>query len=467
MSIPFIVLILWIPVCTSLFALFRPLRALTLAYLIGWLALPMAKISIQGFWDIDKILATNAGAIFGAILFCPGQFRGYKIRFPDVALLVFASGTCITSIVNGLGAYDGASAMTHKLLYYAVPFWLGRAFVKDRRDLLEASRLIVCGAALYAILAVWEWRMSPQIHRMLYGYFQKSWQLHFRWGFWRPIVCSPSALGLGTFFAWTALLGVWLYRIGKVPRTMGLRPLIVVALPLLGLLVSMSLGPWTLFLMGLGLLTIWRRMSWRWVLWTPVAFALFWTAGRYTGMTDGQWLTTAAARVSEERAASLQYRIDAERVLIERARRRAVFGWGTWGRNRPSYEGGPGVAIDGLWIILLGSYGLVGLVTFYVWWCWPLVICASSEYKGQWRTPVGVLLVASGIQAVNFSFNAFLSPILILMCGGLVTSLASSEREGCERRMELSRIRSRFVQTPSGFGQSSVVGVHVVAIPRK
>ena len=198
-----IALIAWIPICTLLFAFMTPVRAATLAYLGGWLLLPAMAIPIEGFWDFDKILATNCGVALGQLLFCSGQLRGYKVSLADVAVVAFAGGTFFSSIANGLGVYDGVASFGHKLLYYAVPFLVGRVCLKDRRSLLEAAEFIVYGAALYAILAVWEWRISPRIHITLYGVFPHSWSQHYRWGFFRPIVCFPHALGLGIFMAGT------------------------------------------------------------------------------------------------------------------------------------------------------------------------------------------------------------------------------------------------------------------------
>ena len=447
MPVASVVLIGWIPVCALFFAVFRPVRALTLAYLLGWLVLPVAAISIRGFWDIDKILATNMAVVLGTALFCRRQFRGYRVTVADLAIMVFACGTCVTSVVNGLGIYDGVSASTHQLFYYAVPFLLGRAFMKDRRDLLDASRMVVCGAALYAILAIWEWRMSPQIHRVLYGTFPHTWAQHYRWGHYRPIVCFPHALGLGVFMTWTSLLGVQLYRAGRLRSVMGVPPIAIVGLPLLGLLTSMSIGPWGLFVIGVGVLMYWTGRRRRWVIWVPVLFATLWMAGRYAGVTDGRWMTSAVAKVSEPRAGSLQYRIDAETLLLARAKQRPILGWGGWGRNRArDIEGRDMVATDGLWVIFAGTYGLVGLAAFYVWWCWPLWMTRGSTALLERDAVLPPLLVGIGLQAINLLFNGFLSPVLTLMNGGVVTSML---RLGQEARAVAPRRAAR----SSGAGQ--------------
>jgi hypothetical protein len=428
-AVVYLTLLLWIPVCTGLFAVARPARACALAYVVGWLFLPMLSIPIDGFWDIDKIIATNAGVFLGILIFCPNPLMGFRPTAADVILVVFAVGTMVTSVTNDLGIHDGLSEMGRKIFYYAVPFFAGRCLLRTREDLREACRVVVGAAAVYGLLAVWEWRMSPSLHVNLYGVFQHSWNQHFRSGAWRPILFLPHGLAVGSFFAWTAILAIWLWRTGQLRSLAGIPAGWIAPLPLLGLVASMSMGPWGLFLAGCGLLLWWRRTGLRRAVLVPAAFAMLWIGGRYTSIMDGQWLAAAAANVSEDRADSLQYRIEAETLLIDRAKEQPIFGWGSWGRNRAKDEAGNDLtATDGLWIIYTGAYGLVGLVTFYLWWCWPLWMSQRCSRVLEADAALMVLLIAIGQEAVNMLFNGFLSPILTLLSGGVVTSLALLRR---------------------------------------
>ncbi len=417
-------LLLWIPVCAGLFAMLRPARACVYAYVIGWLFLPMVRIPIEGFWDIDKVVATNAGVLLGTLLFCRRPLAGFRPHGADLLVIGFAVMTMVTSIVNNLGVYDGLSSSSHKLLCYAVPFVVGRCFLKTREDLREACRTILVFAGVYGVLALWEWRMSPNLHAGLYGFFQHSWNQHARGDSWRPILFLPHGLAVGSFFAWTALLGLWTWWRGQLHRLAGLPPTWVIIWPCIGLLTSLSLGPWALFLMGAGLLVVWHKTGSRKAVLVPAAFAVLWIVGRYSSVMDGQWLAAAAANVSQARAESLQYRIDAETVLVERAKERAVFGWGGWGRNRATDELGNSLtATDGVWIIFAGAYGLVGVGLFYLWWCWPLCLSMRCSRAMEADASLMALLVGIGQEAVNMLFNGFLSPILTLFSGGVVTSL--------------------------------------------
>lgn len=453
----------WIPACALLFAVLRPARACTLAVLIGWLALPMSKIPIKGLPDLDKVTTTSVGILLGTLFFQTNQLRGFRIGWGEVLVFFFASAAVITSVNNGLGAHDGYASMVDKLLWYGLPYMFGRVFLRTREDFRDACQVVVGAAAVYGLLAMWEWRMSPQIHNRLYGFFQHSWLLGARWGFFRPIVCFSSNLGLGGFFCWTGLLAVFLYRGGMLRPMLGIPALGWAIAPLVGLVTSMSFGPWGLFLIGLGLVFFWQAKRWRALMWVAPMFTLIWMSARYTGMSDGKWLTDLVAELSRERASSLQYRIDAETKFVAKSKApgHEWFGWGGWGRNRIRDESGKDlVALDGLWLILLSTYGLVGLMLFFTWWMYPLL---QAVRAGAWleRDPAMlVLLVAVGLQAVNFLFNAFLDPVLTMLVGAAALQL---ERGGAGQPAHVPAPAGRRRSAPESYrahGRTVPEGLH-------
>lgn len=431
-SFTFLVLIGWVPACAVLFALMSPVRAVSVAFSFGWLFLPVARVSISGLPDIDKVMSTSLGVFCGIALFQPALLARLRFGWAEVLLLFFAISVYVTSVVNGLGSWDGMSATFSQVLNYGVPFVFGRALLNTPRDRWEAGRVFVGFAAIYAVLAVWEWRMSPQLHASLYGFYpqERGFMIAARWGFYRPILFFSANLALGTYFAWTTVLAWWMYLRKQLTPMFGVPAEVLVALPTLGLLTSMSLGPWILAIGGLGILWVWSRTGARWIVVLPACFAFAWMSARYTGVTQGDWLTRNVEVVSEERAASLQYRIDAEELLLEHAKERPIFGWGGWGRNRVYDEQGESVtAVDGLWIIYVGIYGLSGLTLFFLWWCYPLLISARVRAPFEGEAVVMALLVAVAIQSCNLVFNAFVSPVLTLACGGLVTNLTAALRQ--------------------------------------
>ncbi len=417
-------LLAWIPICTCLFGFTTPVRAVVLAYMCGWLILPMGSVEVQGFWDIDKVLATNIGVVVGTVLFCPDRIRGFRWNIADAAILLFALTALLSSVSNGLGIYNGISAATHSLIRWAIPYWFGRAMFRKENDLIQAGQIIVIGASIAAVFAVWEWRMSPQVHSILYGNFQHSFSQHRRWGFFRPVLCFPHALSLGVFMVWTSLIALAMYRARVLRTWLGLPPYVLVAMPTAGVLFSMSFGPWGLFLAGAAMLVYLKSRSRRWVIMVPMLLALYWMGGRYTNLVNGAWTLPIVGSLSEDREGSLYARLEAETALLDHAASRPLLGWGGAGRNQLVKDSGKSAfASDALWVIWTGKYGLIGLCAYYFWWCWPIFACKRAS-QGLERNPVVMaIVVAIGLQCVNSVFNGILSPLLTMMCGAASAQL--------------------------------------------
>ena len=73
---------------------------------------------------------------------------------------------------------------------------------------------------------------------------------------------------------------------------------------------------------------------------------------RTVGLWDGHSaVALTKSIVGEDRAGSLEFRLDNEDMLIARAMQRPLFGWGGWGRARVHDEDGKDISVtDGLWI---------------------------------------------------------------------------------------------------------------------
>ena len=81
-----------------------------------------------------------------------------------------------------------------------------------------------------------------------------------------------------------------------------------------------------------------------------------------------------AEDIDQARAQSLAFRFSHEDVLLEHARERPVFGWGSWGRNRVFNEQGQDVSVsDGTWIIEFGVGGWVRYISVFGLLCWPVI----------------------------------------------------------------------------------------------
>jgi hypothetical protein len=145
---------------------------------------------------------------------------------------------------------------------------------------------------------------------------------------------------------------------------------------------------------------------------------------RITDTFPDKFLVESAASFDKDRAASLKFRFDQERQLLEHASQRFMFGWGRYGRNRVYEESGKDSSItDGAWIQAVGQFGLVGFVAQFGLLAWS-VFRASSAYRfvGTERDRVFLsviaLIVALGI--VEQLPNSSISPWSWLLAGALL-----------------------------------------------
>ena len=116
-----------------------------------------------------------------------------------------------------------------------------------------------------------------------------------------------------------------------------------------------------------------------------------------------------------------------ENLLAGKALQQPLLGWGGWGRSAVYFDADTDwkkpVPTDGLWIIILGTKGFVGLGLFYVAFVLPAFLFVWRFPARSWRDP---RLVAGSLAAgllsvymVDCLLNAFINFIYITLAGGL------------------------------------------------
>jgi O-antigen ligase len=135
--------------------------------------------------------------------------------------------------------------------------------------------------------------------------------------------------------------------------------------------------------------------------------------------------------MEKDRALSLQCRFDNENLLLEKAMKKPLFGWGPNGRNLVTREDGTIESIpDGLWVIAIGSNGIVGLCALYGALLLPVVMVKRRFRAAHWGDPmlagVACFAVLLTLHALDNLMNAMLNPLFILGLGGLAGIVAAS-----------------------------------------
>jgi hypothetical protein len=146
-------------------------------------------------------------------------------------------------------------------------------------------------------------------------------------------------------------------------------------------------------------------------------------------MWDGsQAVAWAKSAVGEDRAQSLRFRFKNEDILAGKALRRAMWGWGRFGRSRVFDENGKDISTtDGLWIITLGQSGIVGLAAVTAIFLVPGIRFWWRTKAADWSDPsfaaVAAFSVILALYAIDNVLNAMLNPV-ITVCMGAVSAAA-------------------------------------------
>jgi len=414
----------------------RPVNQATLWTILGaQLLLPVgAGIKLaEGIPQLDKTSIPSLAALVGCFLVARRLRFWNGFGMAEVLLLIFVIGPFVSSAVNddpvvsgslflpSLGGYDGLSAIVAQLLFL-LPFFLGRQLLRNSTDVEEILRTLVIAGLLYSLPMLFEIRMSPQLHRWLYGYSPFGFDTQMRYGGFRPGVFMGNGL-VTAFFVMTASVAAAALWRTRIP-VLKLAPAATTAYLSAILILCKSLGALIYGAALVPLVRLTRPQLQLRIAMVLVSIAVAYPLLRTADVVPTNYVFDAAASISEERAESLQFRFDNEQQLLQRAFQRPLFGWGRWGRSRVYNEDGKDISItDGRWIVTIGQFGIFGFLAEFGLLALPVFRAASalrfaeSERDGVF---LGALALIIAITMIDLLPNAPLSPWTWLLAGALL-----------------------------------------------
>ncbi|MEL6498758.1 MAG: hypothetical protein AAFZ67_14115 [Planctomycetota bacterium] len=408
-SLATIVLLLWPFLVVPVLFVVLPVRLSVFASVIfGWLFLPFARMDFAGPIELSKYGACTLTVLACAALFDSSRFARYRFHLLDLPMVLWVLSAPLASLTNGLGLSDAASSLFHESVTWGIPYILGRLYITDGASLRDLAMVLLAAGMAYVPFVLWEARMSPRLHVQLYGFvtYAHGSTANWRFGGWRPVVFQQHGLMLGLLMGSIAVLGAWMWWTGSwrrfrplgffqrrggerwgtwsgIARRAGgssdeMSGLVLPTLPVVGVLIVVallcrSLNALMLMAMIGGALVALRNPIWPTriamvcLLVVPILYAGNRVAPSLVGVSVDKPVIEVARLLDPYRAASMQFRVESEAMLAEKAMQRPVFGWGGWGRSRVKNDYGEDVSVtDGLWIIALGTRGLFGLATWYL-----------------------------------------------------------------------------------------------------
>ena len=406
-----------------MFLVLHPRRALLVCWVGGFLFLPQGyAIELRGLPDYDRWTALGYGTMMAVVTLDTKRLLTIKISIWDLPILVFILTPVLTGLSNGLGLYEGCSFAFSRLVQWGIPYFLGRIYFRDANSLKELAVAIFIGGLIYVPLCLFEIRMSPKLHKIVYGQ-------HVAWGGkrlggWRPSVFLDTGIALGMWMTAVSFLaiGLWrtralksLFTVPMAPLTLGL---------LLVTILCRSLGAILILAGGLGAFFSTRLTRFRILLILLALFPSIYMTARVTGIYSGKLsVNLIASHVSSARANSLQTRLDSENILSAKALQRPLLGWGRFSRNRVYDDRGRDLAVtDGLWVIIFGQSGLISLAAWTFAHAFP-ALRAARYPKRLWNSavfaPFLILSILPSLYMIDYLLNAMVNPLVILILGAL------------------------------------------------
>ena len=416
-SIAYLAIIIWPFVTFILMSRVGVSKGSFLAIMFSYLMLPAGfEINFSGIPPFTKASIVSISIFL--FLFIKGKKLGIKeLGFKEkIILVLFVLSPIFSTMTNtdqylhisGLSLYDGLSQSVSSLLIF-FPFIIGYKYFREKEYHIAALRYFVLVVLFYSILILYEIRMSPQLHTMLYGYFPHSFAQTAREGGFRAVVFLGHGLLVALLVSVAFLISCVLWR-AKINIYKGLNYNWIIVIFLFVILVlSKSYG--ALFIGIFGFVVL-RFFPYKIIF--AISYLLVGSYFVYPVMSANevfphQQMVNFVSNINENRAASLQFRFTHEKQLLIHANEKPLFGWGGFGRNRiydPETFRDLSVT-DGRWVITLGTRGWLGFIAEF------LFIALSIYYASK---AVSILKhkKGRGDEAFLLTAHAFIVALILI-----------------------------------------------------
>ncbi len=440
----YLTLLVWPLVALVLFRRLPADKATVWTILGAYLLLPPfpTQFDLPLLPPLDKELI-SAMAAFAGVAWTYGPRGGYLPqsgvgRALLVLFILAPVGTVLTNgdpviwgrfHLRGLWLRDLVALVILQALLL-LPFLAARRALAVPGGLRTLAMAILAGALAYSLPMLLEVRLSPQLNIWVYGYFQHFFEQMVRGDGFRPIVF----LYHGLWAAFLAMMGLAMAVIAFRHETRARGFYFGAALYMAAVLVACKSAGSLVYAFALTPMLL--LLPARWQLNAALALALL--ALSYPVMRSldlvpvGPVLALVTDVFGPERAASLQYRMENEVLLLERAMERPFFGWGSWGRNMiiNPISGAYVTVTDGRWIITLGRYGWVGLAAEMVFLCLPIFMLWRQVRRqprliSPFAAPLALVLA---VNVADLLPNATLTPLTWLLAGALLAHAEALKR---------------------------------------
>jgi len=431
----YLMLILWPLVSIKLYMVKTIQQATLWTIILGIMILPSRlEIDFPGIPAIDKDFIIVFSVIVGCwvikgekiIIFFGGKavqlcvLLMFLVPFITVELnqdLIMLNNR----VIPGLSHYDALTYVVDQVMF-VFPIFIGRKIFRTYENQVQLFKFLVVAGLVYSFPILLEVRLSPKFNSLVYGYFPHSFIQQKRQGGFRPIVFMGHGLWVAFFMVVVAIsasaLRASAKNISKLSSGyIGIYFLII--LILCKSIASLVYGVFSVFIIKFLSPKIQVKIS---VL--LVLLALTYPTMSIMKIFPHQMISEFSESIDQDRAQSLMFRFDNEKILLEHGLMRPYFGWGGWGRNRvyDNLTDEDITVTDGRWIITFGKFGWFGFISEFGLIAISVFGVNSVINKIESEKEVRLLAAHSlliGVILIDQLPNATLAPWLWLLVGGL------------------------------------------------
>ena len=209
------IMLAWLPIVFYLFRIYSPRQAVIISFIGGLLFLPeRAGFRLPLIPDYQGMVATCYGIFLAILAYDIERFKEFRLGWIDLPMVAWCICHIFSSLSNNLGFYDGINQAITQSVTWGMPYFLGRFYLNSLAAQRDLCLNIIKGGLLYLPLCLYEGRMSPQIHNIIYGYYPHTSGIGqaYRLGGFRPMVFMEHGLMVGMWMMMVTLIAFWLWK---------------------------------------------------------------------------------------------------------------------------------------------------------------------------------------------------------------------------------------------------------------
>lgn len=329
-------------------------------------------------------------------------------------------GSNLVTDLRGMSLYDGMSNSLGSIMNL-LPILIGRKFLQTENAFKIILAAMVFMGLMYTIPMLIEIRLSPQLHRWIYGFFPHTDFLQtMRWGGFRPMVFMTHGLVLALLMSMFFMAALVLLR-GSDAQTAGKRRLGAIWLGVM-LVMCKSVGAILYGFFAAPLLLYAGKRVQMTVAAALALFVLCYPIARSMDVVPTQKLVALAGGETAARGESLAFRFKNEDMLMDKAYQRPLFGWGSWGRGR-IYDPVWGFDIsvtDGSWINSISGGGTVGFLARFGLLTVPILMLFRRRSSPQLTIETSALCLILSFNLIDMLPNSGVTPLTWLLAGAVL-----------------------------------------------